>query len=96
MCMTSEVTTISKQTYQLSNSMMSQSKATKNLLNTILERLGPTLGLLNATAPNPTRWPQSRPPTPTPTLTTGRKKTFLKPSTPLEFDSDHTKGKMFL
>jgi hypothetical protein len=78
------------------DSMMSQSEATKNLLQTILERLGPVPGLLNENMPNPTRWPQSRPPTPIPTLAMGQKKTLLKPSAPLEFDSDHAKGKAFL
>jgi hypothetical protein len=78
------------------DSMMSQSEATKNLLNTILKRLGPAPGLLNATASNLTRHPESCPSTPIPTPTAGQKKTFLKPSTPLEFDSNCTKGKAFL
>jgi hypothetical protein len=76
--------------------MMSQSKATKNLLQTILKRLGPTPGLLNENRPNPTRQLQSHPPTPIPTPATGRKKTLLKPSAPLEFDGDCAKGKAFL
>jgi hypothetical protein len=70
------------------DSVMSQSEATKNLLNTILKGLGPMPGLLNATAPNLTRWPQSHPPAPIPTLTAGWKKTFLKPSTPSDFDGN--------
>jgi hypothetical protein len=78
------------------DSMMSQSEGTKNLLNTILERLGPALGLLNATASNPTGWLESHPPIPIPTPTAGWKKTLLKSSTPSEFDSNCTKGKMFL
>jgi hypothetical protein len=78
------------------DSMMSQSKATKNLLQTILERLGPVLGLLNENMPNPTRRPQSCPPTPIPTLATGQKKTLLKPSASSEFNGDHAKGKAFL
>jgi hypothetical protein len=78
------------------DSMMSQSKATKNLLQTILERLGPILGLLNESRPSPTGWPQSRPPTPIPTPALGQKKTLLKPSAPSEFNSDHAKGKAFL
>jgi hypothetical protein len=78
------------------DNMMSQSEATKNLLQTILERLGPALGLLNESRPSPTRWPQSCPPTPIPTPGLGGKKTLLKPSTPSEFDSDHAKGKAFL
>jgi hypothetical protein len=72
--------------------MMSQSKATKALLNTILKILGP----LNEKVPNLTRQLQSCPPTPIPTPTAGGKKTFLKPSTPLDFDSNCTKGKAFL
>jgi hypothetical protein len=76
--------------------MMSQSEATKNLLQTILERLGPALGLLNENRPSPTGQPQSCPPTPIPTPAEGRKKTLLKPSAPLEFDGDHAKGKAFL
>jgi hypothetical protein len=78
------------------DSMMSQSKATKNLLQTILERLGPALGLLNENRPNPTGQLQSHPPTPIPTLAAGWKKTLLKPSAPLEFDGDCAKGKAFL
>jgi hypothetical protein len=78
------------------DSMMSQSKATKNLLQTILERLGPVPGLLNESRPSPTGWLQSHPPTPIPTPALGWKKTLLKPSTPLEFNSDHAKGKAFL
>jgi hypothetical protein len=78
------------------DSMMSQSEATKNLLNTILKRLGARLGPLNEKVPNLTRQLQSCPPTPIPTLTAGWKKTFLKPSTPSDFDSDCTKVKAFL
>jgi hypothetical protein len=78
------------------DSMMSQSEATKNLLQTILERLGPAPGLLNDNRPNPTGWPQSCPPTPIPTLAVGQKKTLLKPSAPLEFNGDHAKGTAFL
>jgi hypothetical protein len=78
------------------DSMMSQSEATKNLLQTILERLGPIPGLLNENMPNPTRWLQSHPPTPITTLAMGQKKTLLKPSAPSEFDGDHAKGKAFL
>jgi hypothetical protein len=78
------------------DSMMSQSEATKNLLQTILERLGPAPGLLNESRPSPTRRPQSCPPTPIPTLALGQKKTLLKPSAPSEFDSDCAKGKAFL
>jgi hypothetical protein len=70
--------------------------ATKNLLQMILERLGPTPGLLNESRPSPTRWLQSCPPTPIPTLGSGRKKTLLKPSAPSEFDGDHAEGKAFL
>jgi len=78
------------------DSMMSQSKATKNLLQTILKRLGPAPGLLNESRPSPAGRPQSCPPTPIPTLALGWKKTLLKPSAPLEFDGDHAKGKAFL
>jgi hypothetical protein len=78
------------------DSMISQSEATKNLLQTILKRLGPVPGLLNESRPSPTGQLQSRPPTPIPTPALGQKKTLLKPSTPLEFDGDHTKGKAFL
>jgi hypothetical protein len=39
------------------DSMMSQSEATKNLLQTILERLGPAPGLLNENRLNPTGQP---------------------------------------
>jgi hypothetical protein len=78
------------------DSMMSQNEATKNLLQTILERLGPMLGLLNESRPSPTGWPQSRPPTPIPTPALGWKKTLLKPSATSEFDSDHATGKAFL
>jgi hypothetical protein len=75
---------------------MSQSKATKNLLQTILKRLGPAPGLLNENRASPTRQPQSCPPTPIPTPATGQKKTLLKPSAPSEFDGDCAKGKAFL
>jgi hypothetical protein len=78
------------------DSMMSQSEATKNLLQTILERLGPTLGLLNENRPSPTGQPKSHPPTPIPTPAWGWKKTLLKPFAPSEFDGDYTKGKAFL
>jgi hypothetical protein len=78
------------------DNMMSQSEATKNLLQTILERLGPMPGLLNESRPSPTGWPQSHPPTPIPTLDSGQKKTLLKPSAPSEFDGDRVKGKAFL
>jgi hypothetical protein len=78
------------------DNMMSQSEATKNLLQTILERLGPVPGLLNESRPSPTRWPQSCPPTPIPTLGSGWKKTLLKPSAPSEFNGDHVQGKAFL
>jgi hypothetical protein len=78
------------------DNMMSQSKATKNLLQTILERLGPMLGLLNESRPSPTGQPQSRPPTPIPTPGSGQKKTLLKPSAPSKFDSDCVKCKAFL
>jgi hypothetical protein len=78
------------------DNMMSQSEATKNLLQTILKRLGPVPGLLNESRLSPTGWPQSRPPTPIPTPGSERKKTLLKPSAPSEFDGDHVKGKAFL
>jgi hypothetical protein len=78
------------------DNIMSQSEATKNLLQTILERLGPALDLLNESRLSPTRWPQSCPPTPIPTPGSGQKKTLLKPSAPSEFNGDHVKGKAFL
>jgi hypothetical protein len=76
--------------------MMSQSEATKSLLQTILNRLGPVPGLLNENTSNPTGRPQSRPPTPIPTSAAGRSRTLLKPSPPSEFDGDRAKGKAFL
>jgi hypothetical protein len=78
------------------DSMMSQSEATKNLLQTILKRLGPALGLLNENRLNPTGRLQSHPSTPIPTLAMGQKKTLLKPSAPSEFDGDCAKGKASL
>jgi len=75
--------------------MKSQHKATHQLLQDILARLGPTQAQ-NVQDPFPTR-PAHRSPTPSiPASSAGWKKLALKPSFPPEFSGDRATGKAFL
>lgn len=73
--------------------MRSKNEATHQLLQTILDRLGPTQA---QNAADPIRRPESFRPSPIPTSSASRKKTSLKPSSPSEFDGDRSKGKAFI
>jgi len=73
--------------------MRSKNEATHQLLQTILDRLGPPQA---QNAPIPTRRPESRRPSPLPTPSAGRKNISLKPSSPSEYNGDRSEGKAFL
>jgi len=72
--------------------MKGTNEATHQLLQSILDRLGPTQA---QNAPIPLRRPDSRRPSPLPTPSAGRK-ISLKPSSPSEYNGDRSEGKTFL
>ena len=75
---------------QAMDEMRSQGDITKQLLQNIMDRLGPP-------APSPTTDRQTRSPRPPPpSSSASRKKPPLKPSTPPDFDGNRARGKAFL
>jgi len=77
------------------DNMRSQNKATHRLLQDVLDKLGPAQA---RNVPDPIRPPtrSSARSSPIPTSSVGRRKNFLKPSAPSEFNGDHSAGKAFL
>jgi len=75
--------------------MRSQNEATHRLLQDILDKLGPEQA---QNVPDPIRPPTrgSAQSSPIPTSSVGRRKNFLKPSAPSEFNGDRSAGKAFL
>jgi len=75
--------------------MRSQNEATHRLLQDVLDKLGPAqaLNMPDLIRP-PTRG--SAQSSPIPTSSAGRRKNFLKPSTPSKFNGDRSAGKAFL
>ena len=75
--------------------MRSQNEATHRLLQDVIARLGP-VPAENAHHPFRTRTPDATRTSPIPTSSASRKKNFLKPSAPSEFDGNRSAGKTFL
>src|SRR5205807_5809142 len=75
--------------------MKSQNEATHHLLQSVLDRLSP---LQAQNAPDRIRPPSANSirSSPIPASSAGRKKNFLKPSAPSEFDRSRSAGKAFL
>jgi len=75
--------------------MRSQNEATHRLLQDILDKLSPAQA---RNVPDPIRPPTrgSTRSSPIPTFSARRKKNFLKPSAPSEFNGDRSAGKAFL
>jgi len=75
--------------------MRSQNEATHRLLQDVLNKLGPAQA---RNVPDPIRPPTrgSTRSSPIPTSSAGRRKNFLKPSAPSEFNGDRSAGKAFL
>ena len=73
--------------------MRGKNEATHQLLQAILDRLGPAQA---QNAPPPLRKPESHRRSSIPTPSAGRNKVSLRPSTPSEFDGDRSNGKAFL
>jgi len=72
--------------------MRGKNETVYNLLQNILDRLGPAQA---QNAPLPRR-SDDRQPSPTPIPSAGRKKPSLKPSSPSEYNGDRSEGKAFL